>query len=84
MHMCYSELESALNLCFQKPQNSLLAICSFKSKILPIVYNDIIDNCDDLKIYENCKLYLKYLQTLSGLFMEIVNIASVFWGKKFA
>lgn len=55
-------------------------MCSFKNKILPIIYDDIIDNCDDLEICEYCKLlvYLKYQQMLVGLFMEIVGIANVF------
>lgn len=76
-----AELGTVLNLCFPAPQDALRAICSFKSRILPIVYNDSIDNCDDLEICENCKLYPKYQQMLSGLFMEIMGIASVLWEK---
>lgn len=74
-------LETALNLCFQTPQNSLWAICSFKSRILPIVHKDIIDNCDDLEICENCKLYPKYQQTLSG-FSWKSWVLLVFCGEK--
>lgn len=76
------KLVIALNVSFQMPPDSLWAICSFKSRMLPIVHNDIIDNCDDLEICENYKLSPKYQQMLSELLMKIMGITSVFLREK--